>query len=71
LVCGAVVVYAGGVCWLKMLSGLDWTKALTAGVLVFLPGDAVKIAAALPIAGTLRPLVAGTLFDAGDSSGNH
>lgn len=71
LVCGALVVYAGGVGWLKMLSGLSWPKAISAGMFVFLPGDAVKIAAALPIARTLRPVIAGALLDTGDTRGHH
>ncbi|MFO7839190.1 MAG: biotin transporter BioY [Desulfosalsimonadaceae bacterium] len=71
LLCGALVVYAGGTAWLKMLSGLSWPKAISAGMFVFLPGDAVKIAAALPVARTLRPVIAGTLLDTVDTREHH
>jgi biotin transport system substrate-specific component len=38
---------------------MNWAAAMTAGMLPFLPGDVLKIAAALPIARTLRPIVEG------------
>lgn len=60
MVVAMAVVYALGVAWLKTLTGMDWGQAAAAGMLPFLPGDAVKIAAALPIARTLRPIVDGT-----------
>ncbi len=61
MICGSIVVYVFGVSWLKAMSGMDWTKAISLGMLPFLPGDAIKIAAAVPIAKTLRPLVSGKL----------
>jgi biotin transport system substrate-specific component len=54
---GAVALYACGVPWLSAVTGLPFDKALAAGVLPFLPGDAVKIAAAALIARSVRPLV--------------
>ena len=42
---GSVVIYALGVLWLVMI-GLGPAEALMAGVVPFLPGDAVKLAAA-------------------------
>jgi biotin transport system substrate-specific component len=57
LVLGSLIVYACGVPWLKVITGMSWGKALAAGMLPFLPGDALKIAAAIPVARALRPVV--------------
>lgn len=54
---GALIVYACGVPWLKMVAGMSWPKALAAGLYPFLPGDALKIAVALPIAAMLRDFI--------------
>jgi biotin transport system substrate-specific component len=59
LVLAAGIVYALGVSWLKAVTAMSWTGAAAAGMLPFLPGDVLKIAAALPIARTLRPIVEG------------
>lgn len=59
LVLAAAIVYALGVAWLKTVTAMSWSAAVAAGMLPFLPGDALKIAAALPIARTLRPIVEG------------
>lgn len=59
MITGSVIVYASGVTWLKFASGMGWEKAFTAGMYPFLPGDAVKIAAAAFIAAKLRPLMKG------------
>jgi biotin transport system substrate-specific component len=59
LVLAAGIVYALGVSWLKAVTAMNWAAAMTAGMLPFLPGDVLKIAAALPIARTLRPIVEG------------
>ena len=59
MLCGAAVLYACGIAWLKVVTGLPWAKALAAGMLPFLPGDALKIAVAVPIARVLRPVVDG------------
>lgn len=57
MVCGAAVVYALGLTWLKILTGMTPAKTLALGMFPFLPGDAVKIAAAVPIARALRPVI--------------
>jgi biotin transport system substrate-specific component len=57
LVCGSVVVYAGGLGWLKILTGLTWSKTLAVGLYPFLLGDALKIAAAAVIAKAVRPVM--------------
>jgi biotin transport system substrate-specific component len=57
MLAGTLVIYAFGVVWLKVATGLTLAKAISVGMLPFLIGDALKIAAAVPIARTLRPMV--------------
>ena len=57
MVCGTIVLYACGVTWLKILTGMTWTKTLAAGMYPFLIGDAIKIAAAALIAKAIRPVI--------------
>jgi len=57
MVAGSVVVYAIGLSWLKILTKMPMAKTLAVGMLPFLPGDALKIAAAVPIAKALRPVI--------------
>jgi biotin transport system substrate-specific component len=57
LVCGTVALYTCGVTWLKILADISWTQAGTIGVLPFLPGDALKIAVAAPMARSLRRII--------------
>ena len=57
LICGSLIVYACGVPWLKFITGMPWPKAMAVGMLPFLIGDALKIAAALTVAKVLRPIV--------------
>ena len=54
-----LVIYACGVPWLMKVAQLSLGKALAAGMIPFLVGDALKIAVAVPIAHTLRPLMSG------------
>ncbi|MFC7075455.1 biotin transporter BioY [Haloarcula halophila] len=49
LVVGLVVIYAVGVPWLAYAAGLPPVEAATVGAAVFLPGDAIKIAATLAL----------------------
>lgn len=60
MVAGTLIIYAFGVSWLKVVTGMSFSKALTVGMLPFLIGDALKIAAAIPIARALRPIMDGT-----------
>jgi biotin transport system substrate-specific component len=46
MVVGNLAIYAVGVTWLKFAIDVTWVEALTLGVLPFLLGDAIKIAAA-------------------------
>ena len=57
MVCGTAVLYACGVSWLKILTGMTWAKTLTVGMYPFLIGDALKIAAAALLAKALRPVI--------------
>jgi biotin transport system substrate-specific component len=57
MVLGTLLLYACGVSWLKVVTGLQWTKALAVGMLPFLIGDALKIAAAVPVSRALRPVI--------------
>ncbi len=57
MLCGSIIVYACGVTWLKVVSGMSWSKTLALGMYPFLIGDALKIAVAVPIAKALRPLI--------------
>ena len=60
MVAGTLIIDAFGVSWLKVVTGISFSKALTVGMLPFLIGDALKIAAAIPIARALRPMMDGT-----------
>jgi len=57
MVAGSLIVYAIGVPWLKMAFSLSWQKALAAGMVPFLIGDGLKIAAAAFVAKKIRPLI--------------
>lgn len=57
LTIGCLVLYGFGLSWLRVVTGMDWPKTLAAGMLPFLPGDVLKIAAAVPLARALRPVL--------------
>lgn len=57
MVAGTLIIYAFGVSWLKVVTGMSVTKAFAVGMLPFLIGDALKMAAAIPIARALRPMM--------------
>jgi biotin transport system substrate-specific component len=57
MICGTLVLYACGVSWLKIATGMSAAKALALGMYPFLIGDALKIAAAAVIARALRPVL--------------
>ena len=57
MILGSMVVYFFGIAWLKMLTGMTLSKTLMVGMVPFIPGDIIKIAAAVPIAKTLRPVI--------------
>ena len=55
LVTGNFFLYGAGVPWLKAVLNLDWTGALTAGLIPFIPGVIIKIAVASGLARAFRP----------------
>lgn len=57
LVAAVAAVYIFGVPWLKFVTGMTWTKACIAGMVPFLPGDALKAVAAFFLARSLRPIL--------------
>jgi biotin transport system substrate-specific component len=57
MVLGALIVYSAGVPWLKAVTGMSLKKAVMAGMVPFLIGDALKIVAAAFLAKALRPLM--------------
>ncbi len=57
MILGTAIIYLLGVGWLMVITGLAPAKALAAGMLPFLPGDAAKIAAAAVIARAVRPVM--------------
>ena len=57
MICGSVLIYTFGVSWLKVITGMELNKAVAVGMLPFLPGDALKIAAASIISRSVRPLI--------------
>jgi len=57
MILGTIILYACGVTWLKIVTGMAWSKAFALGMYPFLIGDAVKIAVAAPVARSLRPLI--------------
>lgn len=57
MVCGSLIIYGLGVSWLKILTGMSLAKTLVVGMYPFLLGDALKIAAAVPITKALRPII--------------
>jgi len=59
MVCGSLLIYGCGVPWLKMVTGMPFSKALAVGMAPFIIGDVLKIAAAVPVAKALRPIVQG------------
>jgi biotin transport system substrate-specific component len=56
MIVGTAIIYFFGVSWLKFVTGMSLAKAIGIGMLPFLIGDALKIAAAIPIARMLRPM---------------
>jgi len=57
MICGTFVLYACGATWLKILTGMTWSKTLAVGMLPFLIGDGLKIVAAAAIARAIRPII--------------
>jgi len=57
LILATTSIYICGVFWLSFVTNMTFFKALMVGMVPFLPGDLVKIAAALIITRALRPIL--------------
>jgi biotin transport system substrate-specific component len=57
MLCGCIIIYTCGITWLKVLTGMTWSKTLMVGMYPFVVGDTLKIAAAAAIAKGLRPVI--------------
>lgn len=57
LIAGSVVVYAAGVPWLKIVTGMSWEKSFTLGMYPFIPGDVIKIIAATILANKIKQYI--------------
>jgi biotin transport system substrate-specific component len=57
MICGSLIIYACGVSWLNILTDMTLGKTLAVGMYPFLPGDALKMAVAIPIVKALRPVI--------------
>ena len=57
MILGSMIIYFFGIIWLKTLTGMTLKKTLIIGMVPFIPGDILKIAAAVPIAKALRPVI--------------
>ena len=51
---GTTALYVIGTFWLAHIAGLTFGEALTAGALPFIPGDIVKMIAAIALGRTLN-----------------
>ena len=54
---GSLIVYAGGVPWLKAVTGMAWSKTFAVGMYPFIIGDILKIAAGAFAAKIIRPVI--------------
>jgi len=59
MVLGNVIIWVLGTAWLAVMTGMGAQAAIAAGVLPFVPGAAVKIAAAAAVVPTLWKVVGG------------
>ena len=57
MILGVIGIYAVGVPWLKMVTGMSWPRSLMIGAIPFLVGDALKASAALILARAVRPIL--------------
>lgn len=62
MIMGTAIIYVFGVSWLKVATGMSIAKACAVGMFPFLPGDCLKIAAAIPIARSLRSMMTVNTF---------
>jgi biotin transport system substrate-specific component len=65
---GFLVIYGPGLLWLHRYTG-SWPGTAAAGLLPFLPGDAIKAVLAVGVAGRFRRVLAGLLDNGPPDSG--
>ncbi|OQY32242.1 MAG: BioY family transporter [Spirochaetaceae bacterium 4572_59] len=51
---GSILIYLPGVPWLKISLGMEWSRAIQAGMIPFIPGDLLKAVAAATLAVSLK-----------------
>jgi biotin transport system substrate-specific component len=61
MVGASIIIYACGVPRLMMVTQMPFEKALMVGVYPFIIGDALKIAAAIGVARSVRPLISNAI----------
>ena len=61
VIAGFLIVYVPGVAWLKISRDLDLSRAILAGFVPFIIGDALKGIVAVTIVGRLRRIAADIL----------
>ena len=54
---GSIIVYAAGVPWLKIVTGMAWSKTFAVGMYPFIIGDILKITAGAFAAKIIRPII--------------
>jgi biotin transport system substrate-specific component len=57
VILGVISIYAVGVPWLKMVTGMSWARSLMIGAIPFLVGDALKASGALILSRAVRPML--------------
>lgn len=57
MILGTAIIYAVGVSWLTVVTGMTFSKVLVVGMYPFLIGDALKIAASVAVAKAVRPVI--------------
>lgn len=57
VIVGSLAIYSLGLPWLKVVTQMSWTKALTVGVAPFIIGDGIKASVALILARAARPVL--------------
>jgi biotin transport system substrate-specific component len=66
-----LIIYVFGVGHMVKSHGLSVIQAVVAGVLPFIPGDALKVVIAVPLALRLRPIVARYIAEDEEDNGTH
>lgn len=57
LITANLIIFGMGIPWLKMILNVSWERALALGLLPFLPGNLIKIAAAFILIQIARPVL--------------